>query len=148
MTPFSTQTLKLPATGDSVKSSITESEMQAIAEEIGAAVHRLRVAKRHKEKGWHTPEECPSKQEPDRCQDCWRQDCDESERLKDSNGKCEKFGCTLCHTCMRPYKDLSDREKELDREYPRAFMAILERHGFSLISTAALNAMMAFVPKD
>ena len=131
-----------------MSNSITERETRAIAEEMGEAVHELWMAKRRKEKGWHAPEDCLSKRGPDRCQDCWRQDCDESERLKDSNGKCEKFGCTLCHTCMCPYKDLPDSEKELDRAYPLAFLEILKRHGFCLVSKAVLNVLVAFVPKD
>ena len=127
---------------------LSEEVMKAIAEEMGEAVHELWMEKHRKERGWHSPEECPSKEGRVRCQDCGYLGCEDAERLVDANGKCERFTCLNCHTCMRPYEELSDSEKELDRAYPRLFLEILPKWGFVVVSKAAVDVAMAFVPKD
>lgn len=112
-----------------------------IAEKLGEAVHNMWMAKRKAEKRWHSPEECPDKKKG--CSNCdhWNDVdlCGKGHNIKKpSNHDCSDFFprnlilCSQCHTCMRPYKDLPDSEKELDRAYPAEFIKILDSLGYML----------------
>jgi len=118
-----------------------------IAEKLGAAVHNLWMAKRKTEKGWHAPEDCQENnfREGALCYKCcfWLGEsinefkCTKSimgyKEFVKSDGKCPSFSikmCTNCHSCMRPYAELPDSEKELDRAYPAEFFKILDEMGY------------------
>lgn len=104
-----------------------DASMPEIAEKLGEAVHELWMAKRRTEKGWHSPEDCPnqSKLGQKMCIDCIHWDkliedvwkCDKGHPVAESFNcpDCWRL-CPQCHTCMRPYKDLPDSEKELDHK--------------------------------
>lgn len=84
-----------------------EGSLPMIADKLGEAVHNLWVAKCKTERHWHSPEECPAKNH-------------------------DKTDCSLCHVSMRPYAELLDNEKELDRAYPREFIRILDELGYMI----------------
>ncbi len=90
--------------------------IEQVAEKMGAKVHELWMAKRKAEKGWHSPEEC-------------------SKRKQENNetAKSYELYCENCHTCMRPYSELPDSEKELARQYPQVFLDILREEGYKII---------------
>jgi len=100
---------------------MNEEELMEISERMGNKVHKVWMEKRRKEKGWHSPEECPIRK---------------AERISVNASMMGmplgKF-CDNCHPCMRPYKDLPDSVKELDREYPKVFLKILNEMGFQVI---------------
>ena len=97
----------------------TKEEIDQIAERMGEAVHIAWMEKRRKEKGWHSPEEC---------------DGDTLENLTGKGTRQINIGhCSRCHPCMKPYKDLPESEKDLDRQYPALFFKILEDMGFIVI---------------
>jgi len=106
----------------------TEQELFEIGERMGEAAHVAWMEKRRKERGWHAPEDCP----------CFERDCGACGGTKvNREGHpcigCNGTGhahCVNCHPCMRPYKDLPDSEKELNRPYPQVFMKILADMGY------------------
>jgi hypothetical protein len=98
--------------------SITPDEITTLTERMAEVVHQQWMEKRAKEKGWHSPEECP--QHPARNNPAipWN--------LLPKDAKY----CENCHPCMRPYADLPDSEKDLDRAYPGEFFKILGEMGY------------------
>jgi hypothetical protein len=126
-----------------------DAKLPEIVDALGEAVHNLWMAKRKAEKGWHNPDECPENnfREGALCYKCcfWlgksinEFKCGKSlmgyKEFVKSDNKCSSFSirmCPQCHDCMRPYKDLPDSEKELDRAYPAEFIKILDSMGFML----------------
>jgi hypothetical protein len=96
----------------------TEQELFEIGERMGEAAHVAWMERRKKEKGWHNPDECPLRENHAKV------------RLGlIPKGGSQKF-CPDCHPCMRPYKDLPDSEKEINRPYPQVFMKILADMGY------------------
>lgn len=123
---------------------LNDDELMEISEKMGATVHNAWMEKRKKERGWHNPKECPHKgkacaickgtelfpiagdiDEEDYFVIC--DDCQNKQKISDH------YPCHKCHPCMKPYKDLPDSEKELDRQYPRLFLIILEEMGYSIV---------------
>ena len=100
---------------------IEPEKMKEISEKMGEAVHNAWMEKRKKEKGWHSPEECPSNRDSI---------VEVSIDHKPSSPRCPQ-----CHPCMRPYKDLPESEKELDRQYPELFFKILEEMSYKVSLT-------------
>ncbi|MFH1226780.1 MAG: hypothetical protein V1701_02615 [Planctomycetota bacterium] len=123
-----------------------DASMPEIAEKLGEAVHNLWMAKRKAEKGWHAPEKCPENnfREGSLCYKCcfWLgKSINEFKCSKSMMGykefvtkeNCPSFSwkmCSDCHPCMRPYSELPDSEKELDRAYPAEFFRILDGMGY------------------
>lgn len=94
-------------------------DLDEIAERMGAAAHELWMQKRKEEKGWHAPEDC---------------DYVPEEAPHPAIGVPYRRGdCPKCHKCMRPYDQLPDSERELDRQYPRLFMDTLEKGGYRIV---------------
>jgi len=118
--------------------NMNDIELSAIAEKLGEAGHIAWAEKRRTEKGWHAPEECSGKIECYTCSGTGKittpligggsetHDC----LLCDGTGKTP---CPRCHTCMRPYKDLPDSEKELPRAYPALFLKVLNEMGYEIV---------------
>lgn len=114
---------------------ITKEQMAEIAERMGEAVHHRWMVKRRAEKGWHAPEDCRT---PPICPSCNGEGKVttplttggyEAHECLNCSGT-GKVKCIACHPCMRPYKELPDSEKELDRQYPTLFFEILKEMGY------------------
>lgn len=122
---------------------LNDNELVKISDIMGNAVHHKRMEKRAKEKGWHSPENCPERQNK-LCYHC------KSAGAFTDTGKvcCCKFGqvdtrkecdlyefksCKNCHPCMVPYSELPESEKELDRDYPREFIRALDILGYEIV---------------
>lgn len=90
-----------------------------ISERMGEAVHNAWMKKRKKEKGWHNPKDCPN--HPKGSKDF----------MKTENGV--YLYCSNCHSCMRPYSELPESEKELDRKYPKLFFKILDDMAYTFV---------------
>lgn len=117
---------------------MNDDELKAISERMGEIGHNAWMEKRRKEKGWHAPEDCPGPEECYACKGTGR--C--TTTLIPSGveihecGLCDGKGtvpCQKCHPCMRPYKDLPDSEKELQRLYPKLFLQALDEMGYEVI---------------
>lgn len=92
---------------------ISDNELERIAEDMGTVVHQLWTEKRAKEKGWHAPVDCPT-------------------RPKDDDQPFQVH-CQDCHPCMVGWAELPDKDKELDRAYPRVFLNLLRERGFDIV---------------
>jgi len=109
----------------------TEQELFEIGERMGEAAHVAWMERRKKEKDWHSPEDCPTQGK--QCLAC------EGTKIGPTKGPCifcdgeGRVPCPLCHPCMRPYKDLPDSEKEINRPYPQMFMKILADMGYVVV---------------
>jgi len=117
---------------------MNDSELSAIAETLGEACHVAWAEKRREEKGWHAPEECTGPVECYTCEGVGKITTPLIGGGEETHGCiiCDGSGktpCSKCHPCMRPYKDLPDSEKELDRQYPRLFIKILAEMGYDLV---------------
>jgi len=104
---------------------LNDDQLKSIAERLGSICHDMWREKRRRERGWHSPEECPNKK---RTKDCGGG----SSLVKFDEGKF----CPDCHPCMRPFHELSDSEKELPRQYPKVFFRILSESGYVLYKKA------------
>lgn len=88
---------------------------------MGEAVHIIWI-KRGKEKGFHSPEECFVLK-------TWQKHKPNSQLIPDSSG----CYCPSCNTYMRPRKDLSPKDKELELFYVREFFRILDDMGYEVV---------------
>lgn len=97
---------------------LSKKELIEISERMGEAVHNAWMEKRKEEKGWHAPENCTQRFRPK-----------SQIRMSMNDSK----HCDNCHPCMRPYSELPDSEKELDRQYPKLFLQILDKMGYEVV---------------
>lgn len=114
--------------GRIVGEKMDEQELNEIAERMGCAVHELWMEKRRKEKGWQTPEASHIIYGEEHCRMYSNLWCDGKAMRNDFDEKCQK-----CHPCMRPYSELPETEKELDRAYPAMFIKILDEMGYQIV---------------
>lgn len=107
------------------KALLSSVEIREISELMGEAVHNQWMELRKAEKGWHAPENCPAKESYAKLQ---------SLPEKQRPPKVPALGkyCDNCHPCMRPYKDLPESEKVLDRQYPALFLKVLKSKGYMI----------------
>lgn len=91
---------------------LSKYEKEQISERMGEAAHNSWMLLRQQEKGWHDPDKCLEK-----------------EVITREDGR----HCEDCHPCMRPYKDLPEDEKILDRQYPDLFLSILNDRGYEIV---------------
>lgn len=117
---------------------------EEVSERMGEEVHNLWMEERKKEKGWHAPEDCPEIDRQDLCMSCDNRVDGTTLGCMDLPGEAirgksvcpthaHKSHCSNCHARMRPYNDLPDSEKELDRAYPAAFFRILDEMGLEIV---------------
>lgn len=105
-------------------------DREGLQDMIARAMHDRWRELRIKEKGWHAPEDCPRRHKP-HCAHC-----DHKQNYRDREGdnqykcikgnsvnlrydgyvknfKCDEFQCGNCHTCVRPWDELTATEQEL-----------------------------------